>query len=648
MPDPVTRAFRNLKNRGLRSKIILVTGLMAALIVIFSIAVFFVQASKRIEQQVTYNAQSGMHLLYFGTKSDHASLTRTRMANGRHSYNWPIMPTQFPETQLDSFADYTGLEGTIFRWDAEQGEFIRRTTTITNGAGARVIGTSLARGPVFDAMMRGEAFAGEADILGTSYATLYQPVMDHAGNPVGILFVGVPTSELMSQLLADTAWFAAIALALTGLACAGAYMILTQMLNPFGRTAATIDALAQDKLEESVPDLERQDEFGQLAASLAKLQARMREARDLAQEVEQQRKLADQNSALQAEVVTCLRDGLSSLAALDLTARIDTLSGRPFPLEYDGLRQSFNALGEQMTDTMRSVRDSAEAVHSGSNELSTAADDLSQRTESEAAALEETAAALTTLSTSVANSAENMGNAETNMLESREAAHQTGTIVSAATDAMGRIEKSSEEITKIISVIDEIAFQTNLLALNAGVEAARAGDAGKGFAVVASEVRALAQRSAASASEIKGLIQQARAEVVSGSELVSKTGTSVQEILSRIDHVAGFITQTADEAREQARGIQEINTAIQDLGASTQNNAAVAEESSAASTSLRDQANALTDEVSKFTLATGGVQNVVPISKAATDFPQSGSLAFTPRRAPSPGAAPPAQEFAGF
>jgi methyl-accepting chemotaxis protein len=181
---------------------------------------------------------------------------------------------------------------------------------------------------------------------------------------------------------------------------------------------------------------------------------------------------------------------------------------------------------------------------------------------------------------------------------------------------MGAIETSAQEISQIIGVIDEIAFQTNLLALNAGVEAARAGDAGRGFAVVASEVRALAQRSAEAAKEIKTLISASTSQVNAGVALVGQTGEALQRIVGRVAEIDGLVSEIAASAQEQATGLQQVNTAINQMDQVTQQNAAMVEESTAASHSLKKEAGELDGLVSRFKFSTSAATQANPVHAA--------------------------------
>jgi methyl-accepting chemotaxis protein len=209
---------------------------------------------------------------------------------------------------------------------------------------------------------------------------------------------------------------------------------------------------------------------------------------------------------------------------------------------------------------------------------------------------------------------------------------KSGKVVQDAVVAMGAIEKSAQEISQIIGVIDEIAFQTNLLALNAGVEAARAGDAGKGFAVVASEVRALAQRSAEAAKEIKALIQASTTQVASGVNLVGETGKALTRIAQQVTEITGIVTEIAASAQEQATGLHQVNTAVNQMDQMTQQNAAMVEESTAASHSLAQEAEKLTSLVGQF--KTG--QEAASAAPARRSAPAAKPRAAAPRPAARP------------
>lgn len=271
-------------------------------------------------------------------------------------------------------------------------------------------------------------------------------------------------------------------------------------------------------------------------------------------------------------VVKTLQSHLNDLARGDLGCQIKT----EFPTAYVQLRESFNATVAKLGETLGQVSDAAANITTNVASMSQSSEDLSRRSETQAATLEETAAALEEIAVSVKQAAQGAQNAKTIAVDTRHDAERTGNIVADAIAAMTAIEASSDQISSIIGVIDDIAFQTNLLALNAGVEAARAGDAGRGFAVVATEVRGLAHRSADSATEIKGLIEQSSQQVRNGVEFVGKAGEAIGGIVTRVNEISIAIAEIAGASEEQSRGLSEINVGVSELDTVTQRNAAMA------------------------------------------------------------------------
>ncbi len=309
--------------------------------------------------------------------------------------------------------------------------------------------------------------------------------------------------------------------------------------------------------------------------------------------------------AEQSRVVQLLSIHLNKLAEGKLHSDIT----EDFPGTYEQLRGDFNATVTSLRDTISAVMHNSDSIRNETAEITSAADDLSRRTEKQAATLEETAAALDELTASVRSAAEGADDASTMSAEAQQNAEQGGEVARQAIAAMDGIKTSSQEISKITSVIDDIAFQTNLLALNAGVEAARAGEAGRGFAVVATEVRALAQRSSDAAREINALISSSGEQVQQGVDLVDRTGASLAAIVSSISDISERVANIAASAREQSSGLAEINTAVNELDHVTQQNAAMFEETTAASHALTAEADALVQAVSRFRLDTAAAQH---------------------------------------
>ena len=348
--------------------------------------------------------------------------------------------------------------------------------------------------------------------------------------------------------------------------------------NETGRIAATLEAFRQEI--ETADRMRRQGE---------RAEAERHEAVLSRQAVE-----AEAQARLRA-VVSELNVALSRLAQGDLTVRL-----KGVPDGYDEIRDAFNLSVEKLEETVAAIAAMSDGIQSGVSHIGQAADDLSRRTETQAASLEQTAAALDEVAEAVHRTSDGAKAASVAVAATRSDAERSGEIVHQAVTAMGAIEASSGRVSQIIGVIDEIAFQTNLLALNAGVEAARAGDAGRGFAVVAQEVRALAQRSADAAKEIKGLIVDSTQQVAMGVDLVGRTGRALEEIAAQVRRVNEVVSEIAASAAEQATALNEVNAAVNQMDQMTQHNAAMVEESTAASHALSDEFGQLSELIGQF------------------------------------------------
>ena len=314
------------------------------------------------------------------------------------------------------------------------------------------------------------------------------------------------------------------------------------------------------------------------------------------------RKLGDGINSLVGSVGTAIDEVgrvLAAMAGGDLTRRVE---GR-----YDGvfeqLKDNVNTTNEKLAGTVTGIAEAASAVNEASSEISTGSQDLASRTESQAASIEETAASMHEITTTVRQNADNAQAANQLAVVARDTAEKGGSVVADAVTAVTQIEDSARKISDIVGLIDEIAFQTNLPALNASVEAARAGEAGKGFAVVAQEVRALAQRSANASKDIKALITESNAQVKTGASLVQQTGSSLTEIVNAVKKVADIVAEIAAASREQATGLDQINTAVGSMDEMTQRNGALVEETSASAQALAGQARELTRLVGFFRVA---------------------------------------------
>ncbi len=388
-----------------------------------------------------------------------------------------------------------------------------------------------------------------------------------------------------------------------------AFLMRRAVAGVLSSLASGMRRLAGGELEAPIVGLGRSDEIGAMAQALV---AFRRAAEDKARleneaaaqrgtaEAERRRKGTADAAAMAAnrQVVDSLGAALARLSQGDLTLQV----AEPFGADYEAIRENFNAAVAQLRDTMSVIAANTSGIRTGSVEIATAADDLAQRTERQAATLAETAATLNQVAATVAETAQGAGAARAIVATAIGDAEQGGAVVRDAVSAMGEIQRSAQQISQIIGVIDEIAFQTNLLALNAGVEAARAGDAGRGFAVVASEVRGLAQRSAEAAKDIKALILASTAQVSRGVEQVAQTGKALDRIGGRIAEINALVVQIAASAQNQATSLKEVNAAIDQMDRVTQQNAAMVEESTAASHSLAAEADTLATLVDRFAL----------------------------------------------
>jgi len=376
---------------------------------------------------------------------------------------------------------------------------------------------------------------------------------------------------------------------------------------PLGQITTAVNTLAAGDHDIEVPALKSSDEIGLMAQAVSTFKEAAIEKRRLEQETEaarvaaeEERRKQEADSQFYVEAHnTFMRDFSAALERLskgDLTYRLNT----PFTEDYEKIRHDFNTTASSLQDALLTIASSTQAIRFATSEISTAADDQSRRTAQQAASLEQTAAALDEITATVKKTADGAGHAREVVASAKSDAEKSDEVVRHAISAMGDIERSSQQISHIIGVIDEIAFQTNLLALNAGVEAARAGEAGRGFAVVASEVRALAQRSAEAAKEIKGLISASTKQVEQGVDLVGQMGQALDRIMSEVTEINTIVSDIAAGAKEQSVGLQEINTGVSQMDQVTQQNAAIVEETTAASHGLAREIEKLLDLVGRF------------------------------------------------
>lgn len=471
------------------------------------------------------------------------------------------------------------------------------------------------------------------------------PRLDTGHGAVALAVLAPLLPALALGLLSGPGWglIALVTLPVAGAAGSLARLLSRRRAEAITRLAAAVDRLsARDLADDSTGPVPH--DLGPLATAIARLRSGLVEGEHLAHAAATREEDFLRRTREHARVIEALENSLEQFATGDLSARIDSTADDPFPETHDRLRHRFNAAFARVGSALVNAQGLGARVREASRDITRASRELSSRAEAQAATLEQSAAALNQLTASIGSSAEHAAEAQRASVDNYTGADAGARVAGEAVVAMEAIERSSEQITRIIGVIDDIAFQTNLLALNAGVEAARAGDAGRGFAVVASEVRVLARRASDSAREIKELIVESSQQVASGSELVGRAGASLTDIVDRAKEAAGLVADIAVAAAEQASGINELNSGINQLDQVTQQNSVMAEETSAAAATLLRHAEDLTEALSGFRIAADAAAgdaatraNVTPLTQrrsqpAAADPGNDVAAGPAPRR----------------
>jgi methyl-accepting chemotaxis protein len=438
-----------------------------------------------------------------------------------------------------------------------------------------------------------------------------------------VIGTGTYLDDLESHI-SDALWFSiaiCVAVAIAGMLVAA--LVVRGITRPLANIHQVLQAVADDDTNIRIPHTDMPNEVGMMAKATLALQQKIRERHALTERQAQQEATIDferrqsqesqrAETELQEHVVSTIGALLADLASGDLTVRCADLGPR-----YVRLRNNFNEALSQLEAAMAEVAAKGIDISGSKDEIRRASTDLSQRTERQAANLEEASAALDELTVAVRQTANGAQEAAKRVTSVWDEASRSDAIVAQAIGAMSGIERSSSEISKIIGVIDEIAFQTNLLALNAGVEAARAGESGKGFAVVAQEVRELAQRSAAAAKEIKEQISRASAQVGSGVQLVGDAGEALKRISQQIAVANEIVAKIAHSAQEQDTTLRAISSSVNQLDAATQHNAAMAEETTAVAEALASDTDLLLSLIRGFRVSSAGVwrqgENRLPV-----------------------------------
>lgn len=465
----------------------------------------------------------------------------------------------------------------------------------------------------------GRAGGGTVDFLGpkpgqegdtflkSSYALAFEPWQL-------VLVTGVYVDDLQAQIRSEVFKALSFGFVILVLGSLLAFVVIRNISGPLGAIRQALNAVADEDVTMQIPHTDMKNEVGLMARATQALQQKVRERH--AMQESQQRQLEEldgerqhnldmqrDEAALQARVVSTIGSALEQLAKGDLTVRCGDLGTR-----YAGLRDNFDEALGHLEAAMSKVNDKGIDIGGSKEEIRRASNELSQRTERQAANLEETSAALDELTVAVRQTADGARDAAQRVTAVSTEASRSDAVVEEAIGAMSGIEQSSAEITKIIGVIDEIAFQTNLLALNAGVEAARAGESGKGFAVVAQEVRELAQRSAAAAKEIKEQISRSSGQVANGVRLVGEAGQALKRISDQVKSASDIVGRIAHSAAEQDTTLRSISSSLNMLDQATQHNAAMAEETTASAEALSADTEELLNLIRSFRVSGTGRQ----------------------------------------
>ncbi|MDH6266492.1 methyl-accepting chemotaxis protein [Rhizobium sp. SG_E_25_P2] len=481
------------------------------------------------------------------------------------------------------------LEGTAgdLAFAKQQSALLLPALDMIDRDSSALIGTTAERAKLFDEAAQGIDSVGKR-LAG--FAENQKNAAEQEGSAASTLSVGTSLAGVVIAMLS------------------GAALVYT-LRGPISLITSSMRKVAGGALDTEIAGMNRPDEIGDMARALDIFKSNALTKRELERrsvdeqaraEEERLRHEAerDRRNAEIADAVEALARGLDALAQ----GKLNIALNKPFAGQLDKLRLDFNASVGGLHDTLVEIRGVSTQIQENGAQMTDGAKALALRTEQQAASLEETAAAVDGINRTVARAAEQALDADRTVGSAQRTAENSTVVVDSATRAMQRIQTTSGKISKIIDVIDEIAFQINLLALNAGIEAARAGDAGRGFAVVAQEVRELAHRSSVAAKEISELIGNSTREVEAGADLVTQTGAALMEISGAIASFSGQIGAIAASSREQSTSIAEVNEAVGRLDQLTQRNAAMAEETEAATFALSSEADRLMALVARFEL----------------------------------------------
>jgi len=478
---------------------------------------------------------------------------------------------------IDVISDKMGLVSTVFSKAGD--DFTRILTTIKDEKGQRVIGTVLdPLGDAYKAVSKGGVFSGETDILGEKYIAKYEPMFDENQEIIGVYFVGVPMAKV--HLIVDEGMKSTLKsvilliLAFLILVCFISYFVASSIAKPIHKVTVAAKQIASGNFDVEL-NVKSRDEVGQLADAFH---------------------LTIQQLLNYQGYIDEVSDTLQKISDGNLEVELQ----RDYVGQFKKIKDNMEVLLLKLKTTFLQMNQSADQVASGSDQVANGAQALSQGATEQASSIEELSASISEIADQIKQNAEKAmlarGKAETAGRELSESNREMADLL----EAMDNITLKSSEISKIIQMIEEIAFQTNILALNAAVEAARAGTAGKGFAVVADEVRNLAGKSAEAAKSTSLLIEEAVDAIRSGTVMAEKTATSLAASAEITKETVELVETIAEASNRQAVSVDQVNLGVEQISAVVQTNAATAEESAAASEELSGQSNVLKELIQKF------------------------------------------------
>ena len=498
------------------------------------------------------------------------------------------------EDFIDAVKAESDNDFTIFK------DNVRVNTTVMKGS-ERAVGTEMDAEIAKKVLDNQENYSVETEIMGKPYIAAYAPLIDGEGNTVGAMFAGLNISEIQKLELAAFLVSLIVAIAVAIILCVFIiFYIRTNIIRPVDGLCNVAGEMAHGNLSVTIPKT-KNNEIGTLADSIKETLTNLQ------------------------TYISDISENMELMANGDMTNEIT----KEYVGDFSSIKESINKISSALNDTLSSINIAAEQVNSGADQVATAAQSLSQGATEQASSIEELSSSIMSVSEQVNQNAKNVNIAGNYVQESQNGIENSNNYMHQMMAAMKDINDSSSEISKIIKVIDDIAFQTNILALNAAVEAARAGAAGKGFSVVADEVRNLASKSADAAKQTTLLIEGSVTSVEKGMEIAQETAKALETVQAQSEMVVETIKKIQDASNEQAEAINQITIGLEQISSVVQTNSATSQESAAASEELSGQAQMLREEISQFKLRNSYNASSCHNTNSVSDINNSPSISIS-------------------